>query len=92
MHGCTGQETCDKLIKPYEILGATINSYASDIIIIMNLLHFGRVVPSRSKGKENYLIYNYIMTQGITCATQLSNFRKRWVPATHIEVISCDLA
>lgn len=92
MRGCTGQETCDKLIKPYEIRGSTVNSYASDIIIIMSLLHFGRVVPSRNKGKENYLIYNCIMTRGITCATQLSNFRKCWVPATHIEVISCGLA
>lgn len=57
-----GQETHDKFIKPSEILGATVNSYDSDIIFIMNLFQFGRVVSSRSKGEENHLTDNYIMT------------------------------
>lgn len=41
-----------------------INSYDSVIIIIiiMNVLQFGSVVPSRSEGEESHLIGNYIMT------------------------------
>lgn len=82
-----GQETNYKFIKPSEILRGMINSYDS-AIIITNVLQFGSIVPSRSEGEESHLIGNYIMTWGIAWVTQLSNFKKYWLPTSHAEVVS----
>lgn len=89
-----GSETHYKFIKPSEFLTGMINSYDSVIIIIiiMNVLQFGSVVPSRSEGEESHLIGNYIMTWGISWVTQLPIFKKCWLPASHTEVVSWDLA
>lgn len=86
-----GQETHYKFIKLSKILRGMIKSYDS-VIITTNVLQFGSVVPSRSKGEESHLIGNYIMTWGIAWVTLLSNFKKWWLPGSHAEVISWDLA
>lgn len=42
------------------MLRGMINS--CDSVIIMNVLQFGSIVPSKNEGEENHLIGNYIMT------------------------------
>lgn len=84
------QENHYNFIKPSEILRVMIKSYGSVITVITNVSQFGNAVPSRSKGEESRLIGNYITTWGTVWVTQMPEFKKCWLPASHTEVTSWD--